>query len=158
MFSRVAPPGALLISLDLPQGHFETDNGGFDVGYTPWQARLFRSFAHDGQRVELVQADSHSPATVQTIRQILDGRALDFLLIDGDHSYERVKADFEMYTPLVHPDGLIAFHDIVPDPRKRAGGVPRFWQELRQNGRVTEFVADWNQGAYGIGVLNAAEK
>jgi hypothetical protein len=33
------------------------------------------------------------------------------LFIDGDHRYEGVRRDFEMYSPLVGAGGLIAFHD-----------------------------------------------
>jgi cephalosporin hydroxylase len=153
MFARVAAPDALLISLDLPPGRMEAPTGGFDVGYAPWQGRLFRSFAREQQRVELVQADSHDPKTGETIRRRLAGRPVDFLLIDGDHTYPGVKADFEMYSPLVRAGGVIAFHDIVPGPEARVGGVPRFWQEVKQNRTAREFVADWEQKAFGIGVI-----
>jgi predicted O-methyltransferase YrrM len=44
------------------------------------------------------------------------GRRLAFLLIDADHSYAGVKADFEAWSPLVVPGGLIVFHDYaMPD-------------------------------------------
>ena len=33
------------------------------------------------------------------------------LFIDGDHSYEGVRADFEAWSPRVAPGGVIAFHD-----------------------------------------------
>jgi cephalosporin hydroxylase len=145
LFSRVATPDALLISLDLP-----ADRPGW--GYPPWRKEVFLSFAREGQRIELVLADSHVPATVELIRKLLAGRSLDFLLIDGDHSYEGVKRDFEMYAPLVTPGGLIAFHDIVPR-RPEPCGVPQFWQELKKNRPVTECVADWNQSGYGIGLV-----
>jgi len=46
----------------------------------------------------------------------LNGEPLDFLFIDGDHTYEGVKRDFEMYSPLVRNGGIIAFHDIVKHP------------------------------------------
>ena len=35
------------------------------------------------------------------------------LFIDGDHSYEGVKKDFEMWSPFVVKGGLIAFHDVA---------------------------------------------
>jgi predicted O-methyltransferase YrrM len=145
LFSRVATPDALLISLDLPPGR-----PGW--GYPPWRKEVFLSFARERQKIELVLADSHLPATVDLIGKVLGGRSLDFLLIDGDHSYEGVKLDFEMYAPLVAPGGLIAFHDIVPR-RPEPFGVPQFWQELKKIRPVTEFVADWNQSGYGIGLV-----
>jgi predicted O-methyltransferase YrrM len=151
LFSKIATPDATLLSLDLPQGRF----GG---GYYPWQGKLYRSFARDQQRIELVLGDSHSQGVADNIKQLLGGRPLDFLFIDGDHSYEGVKQDFEMYSPLVKPDGVIAFHDIAPGPEASVGGVPRFWQELKATRPVIEFVDDWKQGAYGIGVLKLGSR
>ena len=38
-------------------------------------------------------------------------RAYDVLVIDGDHSYEGVKFDFDNYAPMVRPGGLIIIDD-----------------------------------------------
>jgi predicted O-methyltransferase YrrM len=35
----------------------------------------------------------------------------DFIYIDGDHSYEGVKADIKNYLPKLKPGGVIGFHD-----------------------------------------------
>jgi hypothetical protein len=35
---------------------------------------------------------------------------------NGDHSRDGVRQDFDMYSALVAPGGLIAFHDISPNP------------------------------------------
>jgi predicted O-methyltransferase YrrM len=47
---------------------------------------------------------------------VLNEQNLDFLFIDGDHTYKGVKEDFEMYSPLVRKGGVIAFHDITKHP------------------------------------------
>lgn len=39
--------------------------------------------------------------------------SLDLVFIDGDHSYEAVKRDFERITPWLSATGVIAFHDAV---------------------------------------------
>jgi len=57
------------------------------------------------------------------------------LFPDGDHSYEGVKRDFEMYSPLVRPGGIIAFHDTV-----FMDGVRRFWAELKASGLACQEV------------------
>ena len=36
---------------------------------------------------------------------------IDFLFIDGDHSYEGVRTDFELYSKLLSDKGIIAIHD-----------------------------------------------
>lgn len=38
-------------------------------------------------------------------------RPIEFLWIDGDHSYDGAKTDFDFYSPFVVDGGLIAFHD-----------------------------------------------
>lgn len=146
LLTRAAAEDAFLLSADLPFGLF----GG---GYPPWRGRLIQSFARSRQQVRLLRADSHAPGTLNQVKELLRGELLDLLFIDGDHRYDGVKSDFEMYSPLVRKGGLIGFHDIVPGPENNVGGVPTFWRELKQKHPVREFVADWMQGGYGIGVL-----
>jgi cephalosporin hydroxylase len=146
LFAQIAAPDALLVSVDLPGGSF----GG---GYMEPRAGLYRSFAREGQRIELVRADSHAPETRARIGAVLGGRPVDFLFIDGDHTREGVEHDFTTYSQLVAGGGAIGFHDIVPGSRLLVGGVPEFWAELRSSHAVSEFVADWDQGGYGIGLI-----
>jgi predicted O-methyltransferase YrrM len=150
LLTRVVADDALLVSVDLRRGQF----GG---GYPAWRGPLYRSFAHNAQRIELVVGDSHEPRTLQRIHRLLESKPLDLLFVDGDHTYEGVRQDLADYAPLVRPNGLIAFHDIVPGgPGKHGdpGGVPAFWQELRsQNAGAAEIVADWEWGSCGIGVI-----
>lgn len=150
LLTRVATEDAILLSIDLLPAPF----GG---GYSKWRGRLIRSFARLRQQVFLLRADSHALETFNHVKELLRGDPLDFLFIDVDHRYEGVKSDFEMYSPLVAKGGLIGFHDIVPGPEKDVGGVPIFWQELKQDHPVREFVADWKQGGRGIGVLVKAD-
>lgn len=79
---------------------------------------------------------------------------IDFLFIDGDHTYEGVKKDFEMYSPFVKKGGLIAFHDIVISDHhhSREVYVGEFWNEIKHGYKYTEFV-DGEQNWGGIGVL-----
>jgi cephalosporin hydroxylase len=136
-----------------------------DWRYTEARRRTFPQFARHRQRLSLVEADSHDPATRDRVRDLLEGEPLDFLFIDGDHSYAGVAQDFEMFAPLVRPGGVVAFHDIVADVRARrgeptlrdSGGVPQFWQELR--GRYPdhrEFIDDPEQDGCGIGMIRWA--
>jgi len=65
---------------------------------------------------------------------------IDLIFIDGDHSYEGVKADWDRFMPHVSEFGVVIFHDTIwdlrPDPKlSRADmGVPRFVDELRAAG------------------------
>tara|TARA_Y100000034_G_scaffold20580_1_gene23549 strand:- start:6749 stop:7477 length:729 start_codon:yes stop_codon:yes gene_type:complete len=45
----------------------------------------------------------------------------DFVLIDGEHSYEQSKIDFENAYELIRTGGCIAFHDVYPRPANSPG-------------------------------------
>jgi predicted O-methyltransferase YrrM len=87
------------------------------------------------------------------VLQILDGEKLDYLFIDGDHTYAGVKRDFEMYSPLVRSGGQVAFHDIAEHTREPSCEVDKFWNEIKQHYRHREMIENPKQGWAGIGVL-----
>ncbi len=104
-------------------------------------------------RLSVVRGHSRDPAIVDTVRHLLNGAAVDFLFIDGDHSYEGVAGDFAAYEPFVKRGGVIGFHDISACTRlgaTDAHGVERFWNELRSTApeRCISF-----ERHFGIGVL-----
>jgi cephalosporin hydroxylase len=157
MLTQVAASNATIVSVDLPGGRLGGESSAVRHRYPLWRAWLYRGFARDNQRVHVLRADSHDPSTAQDVRRHVKGGEIDFLLIDGDHSYEGVRRDFALYSPLVREGGLVAFHDIVPSgPGKHGdpGGVPTFWREVRARSKVeAEFVDDWEWGSCGIGVI-----
>ncbi|MDQ7033067.1 MAG: class I SAM-dependent methyltransferase [Desulfonauticus sp.] len=146
LFTHVASEDATLISIDLPGGMF----GG---GYPDWKIPLYKAFARHNQKIHLIRADSHDPKTLEFVKKILNRRKVDFLFIDGDHTYEGVKKDFEMYSPLVGKSGLIAFHDIVEHPPETKCEVHKFWNKIKKNFKYKEFIKDYDQKWAGIGVL-----
>ena len=146
MLCTISPPGAEIISLDLPNGRF----GG---GYPKRKIPLFRKFPKDSQTLHLLRADSHREEAKKQVQQILRGQQLDYLFLDGDHTYEGVKRDFRMYAPLVRSAGMIAFHDIVPHKTQRDCQVHRFWEEIRSQYESREIIENSEQGWAGLGVL-----
>ena len=38
---------------------------------------------------------------------------VNMLFVDGDHSYEGAKRDFEIYLPKINPQGVLAMHDMT---------------------------------------------
>jgi predicted O-methyltransferase YrrM len=146
LFCQASSPNAQMISVDLPGGKF----GG---GYSGRKSKLYRAFAKGNQKIVLIRKNAHEAGTLNEVKNVLCGSKLDFLFIDGDHTYEGVKKDFEMYSPLVRKGGIVAFHDIAKHPTKSKCEVNRFWNEIKCNYRFSEFVNDWNQGTYGIGII-----
>jgi predicted O-methyltransferase YrrM len=157
MLTQVAAPDATIVSVDLPGGRLGGASSSVRNRYPGWRARLYRGFGRDDQSVHVIRADSHEDSTVDDVRRRLPGGEVDFLFIDGDHSYEGVRRDFELYSPLAANGCLVAFHDIVPS---RPGGhgdpgdVPAFWNEVKNHRTIkAEFVEDWDWGSCGIGVV-----
>lgn len=168
VWSRYLDSVQKLISLDLPAGEF----GG---GYNERKTSIFERFA-PSKKMYFVRRNSHDLETFHEVSEYVN--KVDFLFIDGDHTYEGVKQDFEMYSQLVSDDGLIAFHDIVSHPddrtevqrRARATNdgekrhfhwgeshkhchVDEFWTELVAEYDTTEFISYPEQTWGGIGVV-----
>ncbi|MFN3301840.1 MAG: O-methyltransferase [Patescibacteria group bacterium] len=146
LFSRIASEDAIIISIDLPGGKF----GG---GYPKWKIPIFQAFKKENQKLYLLREDSHKQETLEKVKKILNGNQLDFLFIDGDHTYEGVKKDFEMYSPLVKREGVIALHDIVHHPFVPDCQVEVFWKEIKQNYKTKEIISSPSQTWAGIGVV-----
>jgi hypothetical protein len=77
---------------------------------------------------------------------VLQDIKIDLLFIDGDHSYEGVKLDFELYSKLLAPKGVVILHDsdenysnslIVSEDAKKDyysfDGPAKFVKELQEN-------------------------
>jgi cephalosporin hydroxylase len=146
LLTRAAAPDAALISIDL------SGDLRFGGGRVAQRRPLFEAFALDDQQVCFLAGDSHEPEMRGRVEANLRGRPVDVLMIDGDHTEEGVRHDFELYSDLVRPGGMIAFHDIVDGRPDLVGGVPRFWQSVKDDG-ARELVQDRDQGGWGIGVL-----
>lgn len=133
------------IDMAYPREHYEEEYRAFD--------RLVGELRDP--RIRVVVGDSHLPSTRDDLSSALGGRPIDLCFIDGDHSYEGVRADYLMYGGMVRPGGLVCLHDIAT-PETTGGpfpiGVRRFWNGLRDGRRRMEFVCG---GDKGIGVIEA---
>lgn len=148
-FCQVAPLDSIVISVD--------------INYPVERRLAHRRFVRPSQKARFIQGDSHSLSTLTEIRKFLNEEQVDLLFLDGDHSYDGIKKDFEMYADLVKPDGIIAIHDIYPDNFIRTGtktasyvgGVPIYWKEIKnQFATVIEVIEEDGQDGFGLGILS----
>jgi cephalosporin hydroxylase len=112
-----------------------------DKGRTVWSHYMMY-----GEDFKLFIADSQIPETRDKVKEFCP--EYDLIFIDGDHSYEGVRRDFELYQELLSPRGYIVFHDIDPDHtfRDGAGGqVYKFWQDI-SHGSKTNIVTMKSSG------------
>jgi predicted O-methyltransferase YrrM len=103
-----------------------------------------------------ISGNSHDISTLDKVKLILGEDKLDLLFIDGDHSYNGVKMDYEMYSDLVSDEGIIAFHDIHRSQFHMTHGcyVHDFWDEIKLNKNTKEFYDSVNNHEWGgIGVI-----
>jgi cephalosporin hydroxylase len=81
-----------------------------------------------------VVGDSTDPGTVEKIKALIPKRAgkPDIIFIDGDHSKDAVRKDYELYKDLVGSRGFLALHDTHHDHAEYCDGAARLWPELEQ--------------------------
>jgi len=104
--------------------------------------------------VRFLQHRSDDPMLLDAL---LDA-TFDIVYIDGDHSYEGAKHDWETFGPMARV--AVIFHDIadpdliVPGPdwpidwRAEKGGVYRLWQEIRG-----EYTTEFPHQPNGVGIV-----
>ncbi|MDH3611068.1 MAG: class I SAM-dependent methyltransferase [Nitrosopumilus sp.] len=146
LLCKILDPQGSIFSLDLLHGE-----GGGEF-YPEWKNLFYESFVSNNQTMYLLRENSQEKLTYEKIDKILGEQKLDFLLIDGDHSYEGVKKDFELYRGLIKKDGLIAFHDINDENNKNVE-VKNFWDEIKFDYDTFEILDEFQGVGYGIGVL-----
>lgn len=85
-------------------------------------------------------------STFDDAAQYFNDQSIDLIHIDGLHTYDAVKHDYETWLPKLKDDAIILFHDI--NVRERDFGVWRFWQELKTNHASYE-----TANGHGLGIL-----
>ena len=96
--------------------------------------RLVRSVARG--KVHWIRQFSHGARAGWT-------SPIDLLFIDGDHSYEGIRQDWDDWTPLVREGGHVALHDAHPDAewtRPEHGPVRLLAKVQRDGWRLVDHV------------------
>ena len=74
-----------------------------------------------------IRGDTTKPETIEQVRKALglDG-LFDLVVIDAGHKYEQVKQDWDNYTKLLRPGGVVFIHDTINKNEE----VWKLWLEI----------------------------
>lgn len=128
-------PGVTGVAVDLPGGLWGKSTTAKQL------QRAIDDLKAKGFHVEHILGDSTDPTVIEAIS---NRGPYDAILIDGDHTYAGVLADWLNYGAMAP---LLAFHDITGDGQREhvhnnPVQVPRLWAEIKAGGmRTVEFIA-----------------
>ncbi|OGS71891.1 MAG: hypothetical protein A2063_05640 [Gallionellales bacterium GWA2_60_142] len=81
--------------------------------------------------------------------QDFEAKSIDLIHIDGLHTYEAVKNDYETWLPKVTENGVLLFHDTAV--RERGFGVWELWDEIKDKHASFNFTHTHGLGIIALG-------
>lgn len=124
-----SPQGSLGVSIDLNLSNI-----------LPMATEL----THLGYKVNVLAGDSKEQSIIDQARDL---GPYDLVLIDGDHTYDGVKADWSNYQNLAP---VIAIHDTAGRDNEFTKDVYKFWEELKVDKKYIEVNFSNYQLGYGV--------
>ena len=128
-------------------------------GVDNWKGDLHSSLYNEEIYSDLREYQAESYPTFSTLLKLdfdeackkFDDHSIDLLHIDGFHTYEAVKHDFENWLPKLSESSVVLLHDT--QVRYSDFGVWKFWQEISSSYSVFDFYH-----SFGLGIVKTGEK
>lgn len=131
---------------DLPTSCYAVDTWAGDVHAGHYSDEVFYRVDHHN-REKYSHFSKLMRMTFDDALSYFADASIELLHIDGLHTYEAVKHDFESWLPKLAPGAVVLFHDT--QVRERNFGVWKLWQELKEQYPLNiEFLH-----SHGLGVL-----
>lgn len=123
-----SPEDALIHTIDLPAGEFETSAPVLesDLQFIADEKKQIRKF--QGTSIKQKVCQHFGDSTSYDFTKFTKEGPLDFIFVDGGHSYACVQSDTENALRSLAENGCILWHDFTP----HFGGVFQFLLELSQ--------------------------
>ena len=102
LWCQAAAEDATIVSIDLSSRS----------RYSPKRRELYAKFVKSTkQKLHFLPFSSHEQSTVEKASALFGGKKIDYLFIDGDHSYDGALKDFNNFYKKVKIGGIFAGHD-----------------------------------------------
>lgn len=141
---KVLPKGSLVVGVDLPGARSGKETGGKFWDSDVSLKRAAKELRELGQRAHVFIGNSHNPNIIKKVQKF---KHFDAVFIDGDHSPEGVRADWDNYGSM---GDIVAFHDIYGKSCNTTN-IMKLFKDIRKGKRWTQFTI--NQEDRGIGVV-----
>ncbi|MCU1340165.1 MAG: hypothetical protein JWO19_5746, partial [Bryobacterales bacterium] len=130
---------------NLPSRTFAVDTWRGDSHVGNYGEEVFREVSEHNRQHYACFSTLLRMSFDQALEQFQDA-SIDILHIDGLHTYDAVRHDFETWLPKVKPGGIVLMHDIAM--RHQDFGVWRLWEELSERYEAFAF-----PHSCGLGIL-----
>lgn len=123
---------------------FGVDTWAGDIHMGPQDSRIFGNLVKDNSQYS--EFSTLIRKTFDDAVSDFKDKSIDLLHIDGTHTYQAVKNDFDKWLPKLSEGATVLFHDI--NVYQKDFGVHRFWSEIQNEHSTLSFYH-----SNGLGVL-----
>lgn len=137
------PATIALACKDNRKGHVDFVDAGFDEDqpHKHWSGIGFWKKENPNKHFAKIGIDTYITThvmTTKTYAKKFPKKRYQYIYIDGDHSYEGVKLDYNLFWPKLDSGCFMSFHDVVARGYLDKGlfGIWKFWQEIKKTHTV----------------------